>query len=72
MSAIHPLNNGKLQSALDANTQDISNVNSIITTDMYLGTVDTEGTWKIQLSGADLAFYRYESGDYVLKGSFTA
>ena len=33
---------------------------------------DTDGSWKIIISGTDLSFQRKESGVYVSKGSVTA
>ncbi len=40
---------------------------------LYLGTdPNTDGTWKITVSGTDLRFERREAGSYVVKGSIQA
>ncbi len=40
---------------------------AIITGDLYFGPPNTNGTWKITLSGNNLSFQRRESGSYVEK-----
>lgn len=36
---------------------------------LYLGAIDTDGTWRIRIASGNLVFEKRESGSYVEKGA---
>lgn len=66
--------NGSLSNANISNTAAIaiSKISIASSDPVYFGGATTEGSWKIQRSGNDLNFYRYESAVWTKKGGITA
>ncbi len=50
----------------------ISKISIASSDPVYIGGATTTGSWKMQRSGNDLKFYRYEGSAWVEKGGYTA
>jgi hypothetical protein len=57
----------KLHSLVDSATLSFS-----VSDEIVFGDGLTTGNWKVAISGTSLLFYRYEGGNWVSKGGFTA